>query len=890
MIRSSGSLFLARTQLGAVESPKCIWTGRIGVAHTSASGPLHAGTLNEEDRIMEYLAAGFLHPLHGADHLVAMIAVGIWAVHFGGSRCWRVPLAFTAAMPVGAAAGLANPSAAMAGIVETGVAASTIVLALLCLTRPSRQRAWLYPIIALAGLLHGFAHGSEAGVGTASTALPFFLGMTAATLMLHITGAAIGQALQAKWLALRLASPLLGGTMLIPQAAHAQESVPARLETVEVLGNYDNAVGTSDAASAGRINSSLLDTRPPLRPAEILEYVPGVIVTQHSGDGKANQYFLRGFNLDHGTDFATSVDGVPVNLPTHAHGHGYTDLNFLIPELVDTIDYWKGPYRAAGGDFSSAGSASIRLRNRLPGQIGVLTIGERGYRRAFGGYSRSAEDGRNLLIGLEAQAYDGPWAIPQDHRRMNGLLRLSEGTDRDGWSGTLMAYDARWTATDQVAQRAVDSGQIGRFGSLDPTTGGRSSRYSASADWRRQVDDGSIRASAYAMRYSLNLFSNFTYFLDPPDLGDQFEQQDRRNVVGLNLSRLWTGNFGSRPMTNEIGLQVRQDRIEVGLFDTTARRRTATTRDDDVRQTSYAVYGENSIQWQSWLRSVAGLRADYYRFRVDADRQENSGVAHSSLVSPKLSLIAGPWAKTETFLNWGRGFHSNDARGTVTRFDPKCLRMSPLDQCAVDPVPGLVRSTGYEVGVRTEALRGLQSSLSLWKLDIGSELVFVGDAGTTEPNRPSRRHGIEFSNRYIPAPWLLIDLDLAWSRSRFADDDPAGNAIPGAVSRVGSLALTVRDVGPWSGTLALRHLGPRPLVEDRSVTARAFTLASARVGYRFNRNLETFVDVFNLFDRKADDIEYYYESQLRNEGAAVADRHFHPVEPRTVRLSVKLTL
>ncbi|MGE0799975.1 MAG: TonB-dependent receptor [Lautropia sp.] len=864
---------------------------------------------------------GLLHPLHGSDHLIAMIAVGIWAVQFGRRGGWTVAVAFALALPLGAVAGLGAGGNAWTATIESAVAASTIALALACLSRPSRASA--LALVAGAGLLHGFVHGAEAGAATLSAAWPYFAGMMITTLALHLTGAALGRALQSRWLAWRLAPPLLGGGLFAPSLAPAQtpiqtpaqtpvrtpaqtpaapaaralaERSPAEVELapVTVTGNYDNAVGTSNAASAGRITSNLLATRPALRPAEILEYVPGLIVTQHSGDGKANQYFLRGFNLDHGTDFATWVDGMPVNLPTHAHGHGYTDLNFLIPELADAIEYEKGPYRAASGDFASAGSARIALKDRLPGHTGAVTLGSRGYRRVFAGYSPQPRDdvigGRNLLIGVEAQHYDGPWAVAQDHHRLNGMLRLSEGTRRNGWSATLMGYDAKWTATDQVAQRAVDSGVVGRFGSLDPTTGGKSSRYSASGNWQRPLAGGSVQASLYAIRYSLNLYSNFTYFLDNPDDGDQFEQQDRRRVYGLKLGRTWNGTLGGRPMSNELGVQGRLDRIDVGLFDTTARVRTATTRDDRVRQRSLGVYGENTIQWSDRLRSVAGLRADRYDFRVAADLAENTGRSSDSLLSPKLSLVAGPWASTEAFLNWGRGFHSNDARGTVTRFDPKCARSSPLADCAVDPVPGLVQTTGYEVGVRTEAVAGLQSSLSLWRLDVGSELVFVGDAGTTEPSRPSRRQGIEWSNRYVPVPWLLFDADLAWSRSRFRDGDPAGDAVPGAVSRVASLAVTIRDRGPWSATFGLRHLGPRPLIEDRSVVARSFTLANLRVAYRFDRTVEAALDVFNLFDRHADDITYYYESRLRNEPGAVADRHFHPVEPRLVRMSVKLTL
>ena len=641
------------------------------------------------------ILTGLLHPLHGADHLVAMIAVGIWAVQFG-RRGWLVAAAFAGVLPIGALLGVGALLGALgvsAVVLEASVALSTLAVAASCLFRPNRSRAML--LVALAGLLHGLAHGSESGAHEITHALPFILGMMASTLLLHLGGMLFGRLLKARWLAGRIAPSFLGGSLLMPQLALAQGTgLSAELGAIEVRGNYDNAVGTSDAASAGRVNAQLLSTRPALRPAEILEYVPGLIVTQHSGDGKANQYFLRGFNLDHGTDFATHVDGMPVNLPTHAHGHGYTDLNFLIPEVVDSIDYFKGPYRAAGGDFASAGSADIRLKDRLARPTGTLTVGGDGYRRVFAGYSPPGDSlapgshRPSLLVGVEAQRYDGPWTVAQDHRRYNGIIRLSDGTRRDGWSGTLMGYDARWTATDQIPQRAVDSGALGRFDSLDPTTGGSSSRFSGSVDWRQSLANGSVKASAYAMSYSLNLFSNFTYFLDNPELGDQFEQRDRRKVFGLGLSRLWNGSLGARPMTNEFGLQVRQDRIDVGLFDTVARERAATTRDDRVDQQSVGVYWENGVQWHERLRSVAGLRADHFRFRVDADLPENSGRARDSLVSPKLSLIAGPWAKTETFLNWGRGFHSNDARGTTTRFDPKCLRSSPIDECGVEPGAG----------------------------------------------------------------------------------------------------------------------------------------------------------------------------------------------------------
>lgn len=669
-----------------------------------------------------------------------------------------------------------------------------------------------------------------------------------------------------------------------PLLAQAEPAADPAADPPEVVvrGHYDNAVGTSDAASQGRIGANLLRSRPPLRPAEVLEFVPGLVVTQHSGDGKANQYFLRGFNLDHGTDFATSVAGVPVNLPTHAHGHGYTDLNFLIPELVDRIDYRKGPYYAAGGDFSSAGSADILLRDRLPGPLAQLTLGRWGHQRVLAAASPRLDNGATLLAAFEAQRADGPWERPQDLQRVNGVLRLSGRFGGDALSMTLMTYDGRWNATDQVPLRAVQGGLIGRFGTLDPTSGGDTGRTSLSGQWRRQLGDGFVEASAWALRYRLDLYSNFTYALDRPDTGDQFLQRDRRTAAGGQLRRLWVGSLAGAPVTTEVGFQVRHDRIGVGLADAVAREVTAVVRDDRVRQTSVALYAENSVSWTSWLRTVLGVRADRFAFDV-AGAPENSGRSDAHLVSPKSSLILGPWARTELFLNWGQGFHSNDARGTVARVDPRTGD-------PVAPVPGLVRTRGHEIGLRTEALPGLQSSLAAWWLDIGSELVFVGDAGTTEPSRPSRRRGLEFSNRWIPAPWLLVDLDMAWSRARFADDDAAGPFVPGSVARVVSAAVSVRDLGAWSGSLQLRHLGARPLTEDGEVRSRPTTLLNMRLGYRVSRSVDVFLDVFNLLGRRASDIEYFYPSRLRGESAAVSDVHFHPVEPRALRATLRMSL
>lgn len=669
--------------------------------------------------------------------------------------------------------------------------------------------------------------------------------------------------------------------------AFAQPSPSPQLSPVVVQGTYDNAVGTSNAASQGVVTAKLIESRPTLRPAEVLEFVPGVIVTQHSGDGKANQYFLRGFNLDHGTDFATFVDGMPVNMPSHAHGQGYSDLNWLIPELVNRIRYKKGPYFADGGDFSSAGVAHLGLFDTLPQGTASLTVGENDYARALLTQSVPWQDG-NLLYAIETAHNNGPWNEPERFHRANGVLRYSTSTDSSGTSITAMAYTAAWHSTDQIPQRAVDQGLVGRFGALDPTDGGNTERYSLSFATERESDTGGFKLNAYAITSKLNLVSNFTYNLDqlePPLNADQFVQAESRQVFGGGASRSFATPFGGFEGTTTIGTSLRMDRLDpVGLYQGLGGQRTATVQESTVRENMWAVYAENSTAWTPAFRTLLGVRHDHMDVNVRSSIAGNSGQQSADLTSPKLSLIFGPWSKTEYFVNMGSGFHSNDARG-VTAY------VSPKEGIPIDPAPALVRTHGSELGLRTEAIPGLQSSVALWQLAIGSELVFSGDAGDTQASGASRRSGIEFNNHYRATPWLLLDADIAFSRAEFntpqGDAPNAGRYIPGSVETVVSVGAVVSDRGPWSGQLQLRYFGPRPLIEDNSQRSAATTLAYLRVGYQLSPKTKLALDVFNLFDSKASDIDYYYTSRLPGEPAeGVADRHLHPVEPRSMRLTL----
>ena len=646
----------------------------------------------------------------------------------------------------------------------------------------------------------------------------------------------------------------------------------------------ENLVGIAQSASQGAITAEQLETRPISRAGEVLETVPGVIVSQHSGEGKANQYYLRGFNLDHGTDFATTVAGMPANMPTHAHGHGYTDLNFLIPELVTGVQYSKGPYFAEQGDFATAGAAAISYATALDTPSVGVTGGGDGYRRLFGAGSLTRDAG-TVLGALEVGQNDGPWLLPDDFRKINAVARFSRGNRVSGLSVTGMAYDARWNSTDQVPARAVDAGVIDRFGNLDATDGGSTSRYSASAEWQHATARALTRVSAFGLAYRLSLFSNFTYFLDDPVRGDQFHQSDRRVVAGGRVTHRRVTAWGDRPVQNVVGMQLRADRMTLGLDHTASRTVLESVRADRVVQSSVAGFAENAVEWRRWLRSTVGFRADGYRFAVDAVSQPvNSGRTYAGIVSPKAGLVVGPFSGTEFYGNAGSGFHSNDARGSTITVDPSTGEGVPR-------VTPLARAVGAEVGVRTVAVPRLQSSLSLWTLGLASELIFIGDAGTTESGRPSRRSGVELANYYRPMPWLVVDADVSWSRARFTDDDPVGRFIPGSVETVVSGGVTVENLRRLSASARLRYFGGRPLLEDNSRRSNPTRLVNAEVAYRWSRRLRLSLDGLNLLNAADSDIDYVYSSRLPGEPAGgVEDRHFHPALPRSVRLTLDVGL
>jgi hypothetical protein len=649
----------------------------------------------------------------------------------------------------------------------------------------------------------------------------------------------------------------------------------------------ENLVGVASAGSEGAITAAQLAVRPVNRATEILETVPGMIISQHSGEGKANQYYLRGFNLDHGFDFSQTIAGIPVNMPTHAHAQGYADANFLIPELVSGVQFRKGPYYAENGDFSSAGSANINYFNVLDRPVVTVTGGSFGYGRFLGAASPRIGSG-TVLAAFEWERDNGPWVSPNNKDKFNGVLRYSQGNTRNGLSLTLLGFRNHWHSTDQIPQRGIDSGLISRFGFIEESDGGETYRTAGIFDWQTSRANDSTRLTAYLQRYGVQLFHNFTYFLNDPVNGDQFEQFENRWTSGAKLTHRRLMRVGGRSTENAVGVDFRNDSVggPLGLYHTRATERLATIRADDVDQQSVGLFADSEIEWSRVVRTTFGLRGDVYHWNVESNNLLNSGKKTSAIVSPKVSAAFGPWKSTEFYANWGLGFHSNSGLGVV-------LRVDPITGDAVDPSPSFARADGGEFGVRTVAVKGLQTTVTAWYLGFDSELVYVGDSGSTEAGPASRRLGVEITNYVYPNRWTSLDVDVSFSRARYRDVPEGADFVPGSLNRVISAGLAVNPpagvpTGPFGG-IRLRHFGPRPLLEDNSVTSRQTSIVNGEIGYKLAHHVRLTLEGFNIFDAQVSDIDYFFESRLRDEPAPVEDIHFHAAIPRSARLALRVS-
>lgn len=636
---------------------------------------------------------------------------------------------------------------------------------------------------------------------------------------------------------------------------------------IVVFGRGEAKIGTAHAASEGSVGGADLLVRPLLRVAELLEAVPGMVAAQHSGSGKANQYFLRGFNLDHGSDFTTYIDGVQMNLRTHGHGQGYLDLNGLIPEIVAREDFRKGPYRADGGDFALAGAAYMTTVDGFARPWIAVEGGSYGARRLAAGGTVKGLAGGDLTLVAQAKRYDGPWQEAEHLRHYAGFAKYVVPAGAGTLEASLHAYRATWRPTEQIPERIVGSAVCADvFCSPDPTARGRTTRFVGNVAVRQPT----WSANLYAQYYDWAMTSNPTY-AEADGTSAQIEQLDRRWVMGLTARKQWDL---SPALQLTVGTEDRYDHIgNVGVNRTAARELLYSLGRYHVEELSGAVYGEATWQPLPGLRLTGGLRGDYYHYAVDARDAAaaalGQGNGHDSIVSPKISAAYVVTPQFEVYANWGRGFHSNDVRGAVN---------------VETPVPVLVRGTGKELGGRLQ-VAGVSLTATYWWLDVASELRFVGDSNAVEPTGASKRHGYEIVAFWRPLPWLALDGNYTASRSRYDNGDRIPNAFENAASAGAAIVA-----GPWEASVRVRHLGPYPLIEDNSVRDSGSTVVNARAAWKGGR-VQIYGEVLNILDSRDKDIAYYYESYLPAYDAdgPVEGRLSRVVEPRTFKLGAKFT-
>lgn len=663
-------------------------------------------------------------------------------------------------------------------------------------------------------------------------------------------------------------------------------------EKIDVVASRTDLTGRATTASQGVITAIELQMRPAYRVGQILEAIPGLVVTTHSGEGKANQFLLRGFNLDHGTDLATFVDDMPINGATNAHGQGYTDINFIIPEVLGGVDYTKGSYYANIGDFGVAGSDHMKLASDIANQVSA-SAGTLGDYRAYIGGTHHFQNGDRWVNAFNWQHADGPWKYPDNARSIRAYSHFTHGDTRNGFDLTGMFYRGQWRATNDVPLEAIHTGLINRYGSLDPSDGGFSERYSLSGHYRRAGDGWKWVTSAFATHSRMTLWNNFKHYLDDPIHGDQHQQDETRTTLGGTSTYSRFDRLGSVETDTDIGVQGRYDILYVDRRHTQARRVLENCADsqgsyvcnaDTINLGAVGFFIQNTTHWLPWLRTVVGLREDYQGGNDNNLVDGTQTKAHQWLFQPKGSLIFGPWKKTELYLSAGKGYHSNDFRSVSGSYSS--------GQFMSVNVPLMTQAVSGEVGVRTSPIKHVHMQAAVFIIDFDSELSYDGDEGVNSPGPASRREGVEFSAQYNPLPWLEFNTDLSFAHTRYRTKDPAYYGIDGlhitnAPKFVWSFGVLANPKNsPWYGSLQVRWLGAYPLVEDNSLVSKGYQEVNLNAGYKFTKNIRLQVDIYNAFNNKGYAAQYGYSYRLTPSSAAGFGATGHALEPVSARFSV----
>ncbi|UOQ98860.1 TonB-dependent receptor [Hymenobacter sp. 5317J-9] len=616
----------------------------------------------------------------------------------------------------------------------------------------------------------------------------------------------------------------------------------------------------------------------PLNSAQdLLRLVPGLFIAQHAGGGKAEQIFLRGFDCDHGTDFAVSIDGLPVNMVSHAHGQGYADFHFVIPETVEQLKVYKGPYTARFGDFATAGAGEFSTKTRLERSQAKLEVGQFATRRALvmldllgTGHHLFSKRTESAYVAAEYNFTNSYFDAPQHFKRFNGLAKYT-GQLSERTSLTLLGshFTSNWDASGQIPERAVNDGRISRYGSIDPSEGGRTSRTNASVVLTTALPhDAVLRQQAYYSKYDFSLFSNFTFFLNDPMNGDEIEQTDDRHLLGYTATYDRDDQLGARPLHSTLGVGTRNDFSTLGLFRATQRQITATTTAGRLFEQNLNVYLDETLALTDRLTVNAALRADFFTFDFRGQLANDAtgeleplrGRVSHARVSPKLNLYYQLTPAVQLFARSGLGFHSNDARGVIR-------------DATANVLP---RALGYELGSTFKPLPSLVVNAALWSLHLQDELVYVGDEGITESTGPTQRYGFDLALRYQLSRRLFLDGDFNYNHGRQLEAEAGANYIPLAPTFTSTGGLTYKAPRGLSGSLRYRHIDSRPANDDGSIRARGYFLFDAVLSYTTAR-FQFGATAENLLNVRWNQAQFATQSRLPGEPAEGVDElHFTP--------------
>lgn len=695
-------------------------------------------------------------------------------------------------------------------------------------------------------------------------------------------------------------------TPTAPSAQTEPTGPTVEIPPVDVVASRLDVLGTATTASQGTVTPEEIELRPVYRIGQLLESIPGLVVTVHSGEGKANQYLIRGFNLDHGTDFATYVDDMPVNEPTHAHGQGYTDLHFLMPELIGGLDYTKGTFYPEIGDFGAMGSTHIKLADEIPTQVSV-SAGTLRDDRVFAGGTYHLDNGDRLVAAGAVGHLDGPWAHPDDYNSYDGTLHYTHGDTLDGFDLTAMAYHGAGNLTTDQPASAYQDGLISRFGTLDPSDGSFAERFSLDGHYYVSGDDWTLATGLYAIRSRLTLWNDFTHYLIDPVNGDQEQQDETRTTEGGQSIYTRKDTLFGLDVETEAGAMVRHDNEYIDRRHTEGRVTLQSCAGygvvagfqiplgnyvcnaDLVSLDDVGVFVQNTVHWLPWLRTVTGLREEYYDGHDDSLVTGFSGGASQAMLQPKGSLILAPWADTEFYLSAGQGFHSNDLRGVLGTFPVAA-------QNPYQTTPLMTRITSEEIGMRSDAIPKTNLTVAVFREHFDSFLTYDADSGVDDAGPPALLWGGEISAQVHPTPWLELTGDFNVTRSRYVTNNiapyaaslgsPTGLYMPNAPAYIGSFGVIVDNLGPWFGGIELRMLGPYSLVNDNSLRSPGYKEVNLDIGYRFNEKLKLTLAIFNLFNTTAAASQYAYEYQVSPTAAPQTGTTYHPLEPLSARLTL----